>query len=108
MDSKHSVDKSTPGTRVGGTGMNCRPGRSVLCDDRVPILERNGSLPAYTNGPGPYKCSPDGGPPVEAKSLRTSFKGNGIFPGGRISLDMEKVSVFQASSVCVCVCGGHR
>lgn len=100
MDSKHIVEKSTTGTRAGGAGINCRAGRSVLCDARVPILERNGPLPAYTNGPGPYKCSPDGGPPIEAKSLRTSFKGNGISPGGRISLDMEKVSVFHGSSVC--------
>lgn len=93
MDSKHIVEKSTTGARVGGAGINCRAGRSVLCDARVSILERNGPLLAYTNGPGPYKCSPDGGPPVEAKSPRTSFKGNGISPGGRISLDMEKVSV---------------
>lgn len=62
-------------------------------------------MPAYTNGPVPYKCSPDGGSPVEVKSPRTCFKGNGISPGGRISLDMEKVSVFSGSAVCV---GHHK
>lgn len=105
MDSKYILEKSTAGTRIGGADFNCRSGRSVLCDARVPILERNGPLPAYTNGPVPYKCSPDGVSPVEVKSLRTSFKGNGISPGGRISLDMEKVSVFSGSGVCV---GHHR
>ncbi|XP_011600797.1 zinc finger protein 704 isoform X1 [Takifugu rubripes] len=87
MDSKFILEKSTT---VGGADFNCRPGRSVHCDARVPILERNGPMPAYTNGPVPYKCSPDGGSPVEVKSPRTCFKGNGISPGGRISLDMEK------------------
>lgn len=101
MDSKYILEKSTTGTRVGGADFNCRPGRFVLFDARVPILERNGPLPAYTNGPVPYKYSPDGGSPVETKSLRTCFKGNGISPGGRISLDMEKVSASSGSGVCV-------
>lgn len=92
MDSKFILEKSTT---VGGGELKCRPGRSVHCDARVPVLERNGPMPAYTNGPVPYKCSPDGGSPVEVKSPRTCFKGNGISPGGRISLDMEKVSVFS-------------
>lgn len=102
MDSKFILEKSTT---VGGADFNCRAGRSVHCDARVPTLERNGPMPAYTNGPVPYKCSPDGGSPVEVKSPRTCFKGNGISPGGRISLDMEKVSVFSGSAVCV---GHHK
>lgn len=93
MDSKYILEKSSVGTRVGVTDFNCRTGRSVLRDARVPTLERNGPtpLPAYTNGPAPYNLVLDGGSPLEVKGVRTSTKGNGHSPGGRI-LHMEKVS----------------
>lgn len=92
MDSKYILEKSSVGTRVGGADFNCRAGRSVLRDARVPTLERNGPSPAYTNGPVPYKFVLEGGSPAEVKGVRTSSKGNGLSPGGRILQDMEKVS----------------
>lgn len=91
MESRYILEKSSVGSRVGGAEFNCRTGRSVLRDARVPTLERNGALPAYTNGPAPYNLVLDGGSPLEVKGVRTSSKGNGLSPGGRL-LHMEKVS----------------
>lgn len=92
MDSKCILEKPSAGTRVGGADFECRAGRSVLRDARVPTLERNGFLPAYTNGSVHDKYAPDGGPPVEVKGVRTSSKGTGISPGGRVLHDVDKVS----------------
>lgn len=89
MDSRYILEKSSVGTRVGvGADFNCRAGRSVLRDTRVPTtVEKNGPMPAYTNGPVLYKFVMDGGSAVEVKGERSSSKGN-----GRILHDMEKVS----------------
>lgn len=92
MDSRYILDKPLVGTRVGGADCNCRAGRSVLRDTRVPTVEKSGPVPAYTNGPVFYKFVMDGGSVAEVKSEKTSPKGNGLSLGGRIMLDMEKVS----------------
>lgn len=94
MDSKHILEKSLVGTRVGGADFNCRAGRAVLRDARVPTLERNGPLSGYTNGPVHHKFVLDGGSPAEVRGGRISSKGNGLC---RILQDMEKVS-----GICLC------
>lgn len=86
------LEKSSVGTRVGGTDFNCRAGRSVLRDARVPTVERSGPMPAYTHGPVLYKFVMDASSAADVKSERSSSKGNGLSPGGRILHDMEKVS----------------
>lgn len=86
------VDKSSVGTRVGGGDFNCRAGRSVLRDTRVPTVETNSPVLAYQNGPILYKFVMDGGSVAEVKREITSPKGNGLSPGGRILHDVEKVS----------------
>ncbi|XP_019112028.1 SLC2A4 regulator isoform X1 [Larimichthys crocea] len=90
MDSRYILEKSSVGTRVGvGADFNCRAGRSVLRDTRVPTtVEKNGPMPAYTNGPVLYKFVMDGGSAVEVKGERSSSKGN-----GRILHDMEKTGL---------------
>lgn len=92
MDTRYILEKSSVGTRVGGADFNCRAGRSVLRDTRVPTMEKNGPMPAYTNGPVLYKFVMDGGSAAEVKSEPTSPKANGLSPGGRTSHDVEKVS----------------
>lgn len=94
MDSRYILEKSSVETRVGvgGAAFNCRAGRSVLRDTRVPTVEKSGPMPAYTHGPVLYKFVMDVGSAAEVKSERTSPKGNGLSPGGRILHDMEKVS----------------
>lgn len=93
MDSRYIMEKSSVGTRVGvGGADSCRAGRSVLHDTLVPTVEKNGPMPAYTHGPVLYKFVVDVGSAAEVTSERSSLKGNGLSPGGRI-LHMEKVSV---------------
>lgn len=90
MDSRYILEKSSVGTRVGVGGTDsCRAGRSVLHDTRVPTVEKNGPMPAYTHGPVLYKFVVDVGSASEVTSERSSLKGNGLSPGGRI-LHMEK------------------
>ncbi|XP_074537381.1 zinc finger protein 704 isoform X1 [Halichoeres trimaculatus] len=93
MDSRYIVEKSSVGTRVGGADFNCRAGRSVLRDSRVPTVERNGPMPAYTNGAVLCKFVMDGGSVTEVKSERSSSKVNGHTPGGRILFEVEKTSL---------------
>lgn len=93
MDSRYILEKSSVGTRVGGADFNYRAGRSVLRDSRVPMVEKSGPMPAYTNGPVLYKFVMNGGSAAEVKGERNSVKGNGLSPGGRILHDVEKVSV---------------
>lgn len=100
MESKYIVEKSSVGTGVGGADFNCRTGRSVLRDTRVPSVEKNGSMSAYTNGAVPYKNVMDGGSAVEIKSERTPLKGNGLFLGGRLLHDVEKVSAVEMFYAC--------
>ncbi|XP_040911117.1 SLC2A4 regulator isoform X1 [Toxotes jaculatrix] len=92
MDSRYILEKPSVGTRVavGGADFNCRAGRSLLRDTRVPTVEKSGPMPAYTNGPVLYKFVMDVGSATEVKSEKTSPKGNGLSPGGRILHDMEK------------------
>ncbi|XP_041859936.1 zinc finger protein 704 isoform X2 [Melanotaenia boesemani] len=89
MESKYILEKSSVGTRVGGGDFNCRVGRSVLRDSRVPMVEKNSSMPACTHGPILYKFVMEGST-AEVKNERTSSKGNGVSLGGRIIQDMEK------------------
>lgn len=89
MDARYILEKSSVGTRVGGADFNCRAGRSVLRDSQ----EKNGPVPAYTNGPVLYKFVIDGGSAAEVKGEGTYSKGNGFSPVGRILHDVEKVSV---------------
>lgn len=99
MDSRYILEKSSVATRVGGADFNCRAGRSVLRDTRVPTVEKNGPMPAYTNGHVLYKFVMDGGSTAEVKGERSSSKGNGLSPSGRILHDVEKVSaVYLCSS----------
>ncbi|XP_045913635.1 zinc finger protein 704 isoform X1 [Micropterus dolomieu] len=93
MDSRYMVDKSSVGTRVGGGDFNCRAGRSVLRDTRVPTVETNSPVLAYQNGPILYKFVMDGGSVAEVKREITSPKGNGLSPGGRILHDVEKTGL---------------
>lgn len=90
MESKYVVENWSVGTGVGGADFNCRTGRSVLRDTRVPAVEKSGSMLAYANGPVPYKTVMDGISTAEVKSERTSLKGNGLSLGGRILHDVEK------------------
>ncbi|XP_026009554.1 zinc finger protein 704 isoform X1 [Astatotilapia calliptera] len=90
MESKYIVEKSSVGTGAGGADFNCRTGRSVLRDTRVPSVEKTGSMSAYTNGAVPYKNVMDGGLAAEIKSERTPLKGNGLSLGGRLLHDVEK------------------
>lgn len=92
MESRHVLDKSSVGIRVGGADFNCRSGRSVLCDSRVPAVEKSGPIPACTNGPVLYAFVMDGGSAVEGESLKPPLKGNGLSSGGGILHDVEKVS----------------
>ncbi|XP_035512619.1 SLC2A4 regulator isoform X1 [Morone saxatilis] len=94
MDSRYILEKSPVGARVGGADFNCRAGRSVLRDTRVPTVERNGPTPAYTtNGSVLYKFVMDGGSAAEVKGEQSYSKGNGLSPAGRISHDMEKTGL---------------
>lgn len=93
MDSRYILDKSSVGSRVGGADFNCRAGRSVLRDSRVPTADRSGPMPAYTNGSVLYKFVMDGGMVAEVKSEKSFPKGNGLTPGGRILHDMEKTGL---------------
>ncbi|KAM7404861.1 hypothetical protein PAMP_012172 [Pampus punctatissimus] len=86
MDSRYILDKPLVGTRVGVADFNCRAGRSVLRETRVPSMEKNGP----SNGPVFYKYVIDGGSTAEVKSEKTSRKGNGLSLNGQILLDMEK------------------
>ncbi|XP_030279068.1 SLC2A4 regulator isoform X1 [Sparus aurata] len=86
MDARYILEKSSVGTRVGGADFNCRAGRSVLRDSQ----EKNGPVPAYTNGPVLYKFVIDGGSAAEVKGEGTYSKGNGFSPVGRILHDVEK------------------
>ncbi|XP_072222698.1 zinc finger protein 704 isoform X1 [Leuresthes tenuis] len=90
MESKYIFEKSSVGTRVGGADFNCRVGRSVLRDTRVPMVEKSSSMPAYTQGPVLYTFVMDGGLTAEVKNERTPSKGNGVPPGARILQDVEK------------------
>ncbi|CAJ1085012.1 zinc finger protein 704 isoform X2 [Xyrichtys novacula] len=91
MESRYIMEKPSVGTRIGGGGdFNCRVGRSVLRDSRVPTVEKNGPMPAYTNGPVLYKFVADGGSTSELKS---SLKANGLSPGGRILHEVEKIGL---------------
>lgn len=99
MDSRYILEKSSVGTRLGGADFNCRAaGRSVLRDARVPTANERGgpgAPAAYSNGHVFYKLVMDGGSAAEVKGERTSTKGNGLYPGGRVALhDVEKVSTF--------------
>ncbi len=88
MDSRYVLEKSSVGTGVRGADFNYRLGRSVLRD-----TEKNGPMPAFTNGPVLYKFVMDAvGSAAEVKGERTSAKGNGLSPGGRVLHDVEKVS----------------
>lgn len=89
MDNRYILEQTSVGTRVGGADFNYRPGRSVLCDTRVPTAEKNGPMPVYTHGPVFYKLLMDGGSVSGVKGERTSPKGN-----GRILHEVEKVSAF--------------
>ncbi|XP_028265105.1 zinc finger protein 704 isoform X1 [Parambassis ranga] len=93
MESKYILEKSSVGTRIGGADFNCRTGRSVLRDTRVSMVEKSGSMPVCTHRQVLYKFVTDGGSAVEAKTERTSPKGNGLPPGGRIMNDMEKTDL---------------
>ncbi|XP_059188451.1 zinc finger protein 704 isoform X1 [Centropristis striata] len=90
MDSRYILEQPSVGTRIGGADFNCRAGRSVLRDARVPSVEKNGPKPVYTNGPIFYKFVMDGGSVAEVKGERTSLNGHGLSPGGRILHDVEK------------------
>lgn len=90
MDARFILEQPSVGTRVGD--FNCRAGHSVLRDSRVPTVEKNGPMPVYTNGPVYYKFVMDGGSVAEVKGERSSPKGNGLPPDGRILHDVEKVS----------------
>lgn len=92
MESKYILEKSSVGTRIGGADFNCRTGRSVLRDTRVSMVEKSGSMPVCTHRQVLYTFVTDGGSAAEAKTDRTSPKGNGLPPDGRILNDMEKVS----------------
>lgn len=100
MESKYVVENWSVGTGVGGADFNCRTGRSVLRDTRVPSVEKSGSMSAYANGPVHYKTVMDGVSAAEVKSERTSLKGNGLSLGGRILHDVEKVSAVQLFYAC--------
>ncbi|XP_076023032.1 zinc finger protein 704 isoform X2 [Genypterus blacodes] len=90
MESRHVLDKSSVGIRVGGADFNCRSGRSVVCDSRVPAVEQSGPIPACTNGPVIYTLVMDGGSVVEGKSQKPPPKGNGRSTGGGVLHDAEK------------------
>ncbi|KAI4823538.1 hypothetical protein KUCAC02_012120 [Chaenocephalus aceratus] len=88
MDNRYILEQTSVGTRVGGADFNYRPGRSVLCDTRVPTAEKNGPMPVYTHGPVFYKLLMDGGSVSGVKGERTSPKGN-----GRILHEVEKTGL---------------
>lgn len=88
MDTRYILEQTSVGTRVGGADFNYRPGRSVLCDTRVPTAEKNGPMPVYTHGPVFYKLLMDGGSVSGVKGERTSPKGN-----GRILHEVEKTGL---------------
>ncbi|KAI9530590.1 hypothetical protein NQZ68_000080 [Dissostichus eleginoides] len=88
MDTRYILEQTSVGTRVGGADFNYRPGRSVLCDTRVPTAEKNGPMPVYTHGPVFYKLLMDGGSVSGVKGEQTSPKGN-----GRILHEMEKTGL---------------
>ncbi|KAG7228171.1 hypothetical protein INR49_013334 [Caranx melampygus] len=84
MDSRYILEKSSVGTRVGvGGADSCRAGRSVHHDTRVPTVEKNGPMPAYTHGPVLYKFVVDVGSAAEVASERSSPKGTDCLRTGR-------------------------
>ncbi|XP_020485182.1 zinc finger protein 704 isoform X2 [Labrus bergylta] len=93
MDSRYIMEKSSVGTRVGGSDFNYRAGLSVLRNIRVPAVEKNSPMPAYTNGPVLYKFVMDGGSATEVKSEGISSNASGLSPGGRILHEVEKTDM---------------
>ncbi|XP_075957104.1 zinc finger protein 704 isoform X1 [Anarhichas minor] len=98
MDSTYIVEQQQqqqPSRVVGAAEFSCRTGRSVLRDIRVPAVQSNGPVHMYTNGPVFYKCRmDDGGSAAEFRGERTSLRGNGLAPGGRIVFhDVEKTGL---------------
>ncbi|XP_060913136.1 zinc finger protein 704 [Labrus mixtus] len=93
MDSRYIMEKSSVGTRVGGSDFNYRAGLSVLRNIRVPPVEKNSPMPAYTNGPVLYKFVMDGGSAAEVKSEGISSNASGLSPGGRILHEVEKTDM---------------
>ncbi|KAK5863720.1 hypothetical protein PBY51_000729 [Eleginops maclovinus] len=88
MDSRYILEQTSVGTRVVGADFNYRAGRSVLCDTRVPTVEKNGPMPVFTNGPVFYKLLMDGRSVSGVKGERISPNGN-----GRILHDVEKTGL---------------
>ncbi|XP_028438930.1 LOW QUALITY PROTEIN: zinc finger protein 704 [Perca flavescens] len=88
MDSRYILEQ--PSVSAGGVDFNCR---SVLRDNRVSTVEKNGPMPVYTNGPVFYKFVMDGGSVSEVKGQRTSPKRDGPSPGDRILYDVEKTGL---------------
>ncbi|KAF7662814.1 hypothetical protein LDENG_00225630 [Lucifuga dentata] len=94
MESRHVLDKSSVGIRVGAD-FNCRAGRSVVRDNRMLTVERSGPIPACTNGPVLYTFVMDGNSVEEGKSQKTSPKGNGRSSEGGILNDVEKSGLWD-------------